>query len=145
MASLPCPRVGILGQPISPVALDSVFGSCMHWRRCWLVPLHGIRSCNLEWARCDLVTSVDPLGGGCNKFYSVLFCSILFYSTLLYNIILKYITTCSTVFEYVKHISTYLRNSWAYIRTCQQISNNMQIYSKTYTYIRYRISGASTR
>ena len=67
MASLPCPRVGILGQPISPVALDSVLGSCMHWRRCWLVPLHGIRSCNLEWARCDLVTSVDPLGGGDKK------------------------------------------------------------------------------
>ena len=75
MASLPCPRVGILGQPISPVALDSVLGSCMHWRRCWLVPLHGIRSCNLEWARCDLVTSVDPLGGG-NKILFSLFSSI---------------------------------------------------------------------
>ena len=74
MASLPCPRVGILGQPISPVALGSVLGSAIHWRRpvfgCWLVPLHGIRSCNLEWARCDLVTSVDPLGGGDKKIFS---------------------------------------------------------------------------
>ena len=67
MASLPCLRVGILRQPISPVVLDSVLGSSMHWRCCWLVPLHGIRSCNLEWARCDLVTSVDPLGGGDKK------------------------------------------------------------------------------
>ena len=79
MASLPCPRVGILRQPISLVVLDSVLGSSMHWRRCWLVPLHGIHSCNLEWARCDLVTSVDPLGGGCKNVPRLVpFCFVVF-------------------------------------------------------------------
>ena len=71
MAPLPCLGVGIPGQPTGPVAWSSVLGSSIRWHRpvfgCWLVPLHGIRSCNLEWARCDLVTSVDPLGGGNKK------------------------------------------------------------------------------
>ena len=45
-----------------------------HCTPCWGVACTGVvagwlrcmefNSCNLEWARCDLVTSVDPLGGG---------------------------------------------------------------------------------
>ena len=33
----------------------------------WLVPLHGIHPCYLECTRCDLVTSVEPLGGSKKK------------------------------------------------------------------------------
>lgn len=100
MAPLPCPGVAIPRQAISLVALDSMLGSSIHWPRpvfgCKLVPLHGSRSCNLKWARCDPVTPVEPLRGENKRFvwipiFLLMLCFFCFVHLFVYFCIHLYV------------------------------------------------------